>query len=147
MPAMCSALIRRLADAVRALWTDGGVQKCYRRSNEYQLNDSASYYFSDINRIAQDGYLPNEQDILRARVQTTGVIETSFMYKDLIFKVIDVGGQRSERKKWIGSFEDVKALIFVTALSGYDLKLRESEEVCTCQSHLRILPYSGPPFR
>ncbi|TPX40231.1 hypothetical protein SeMB42_g06088 [Synchytrium endobioticum] len=29
------------ADAIRALWNDTGIQECYRRSNEYQLHDTA----------------------------------------------------------------------------------------------------------
>ena len=41
-------------------------------------------------------------------------------YSDLNFRVFDVGGQRSERKKWIHCFEDVTAIIFIVALSEYD---------------------------
>ncbi len=36
-------------------------------------------------------------------------------------RMFDVGGQRSERKKWIHCFEGVTAIIFCVALSGYDL--------------------------
>ena len=43
-------------------------------------------------------------------------------------RVFDVGGQRSERKKWIHCFEGVTAIIFCVALSAYDLLLQEDEE-------------------
>ena len=41
------------------------------------------------------------------------------------YRIVDVGGQRSERKKWIHCFEDVTAILFFVALSAYDLGLRE----------------------
>ena len=43
--------------------------------------------------------------------------------------LLDVGGQRSERKKWIHCFEDVTAIFFCVALSAYDLVLREDSSV------------------
>jgi guanine nucleotide-binding protein G(o) subunit alpha len=30
-----------LLSAMKRLWNDSGVQECFSRSNEYQLNDSA----------------------------------------------------------------------------------------------------------
>ena len=30
-----------LATVMKRLWMDGGVQECFQRSREYQLNDSA----------------------------------------------------------------------------------------------------------
>ena len=34
--------------------------------------------------------------------------------------MVDVGGQRSERRKWIHCFENVTSIIFLVALSEYD---------------------------
>ncbi|XP_022914415.1 G protein alpha i subunit [Onthophagus taurus] len=114
---------------MKKLWQDPGVQLCFARSREYQLNDSAAYYLNSLDRISQPSYIPSQQDVLRTRVKTTGIVETQFSFKGLHFKMFDVGGQRSERKKWIHCFEGVTAIIFCVALSGYDLVLAEDEEM------------------
>ena len=45
--------------------------------------------------------------------------------------MVDVGGQRSERRKWIHCFENVTSIMFLVALSEYDQVLVESDnEVC-----------------
>ncbi|XP_019486122.1 PREDICTED: guanine nucleotide-binding protein G(t) subunit alpha-2 isoform X2 [Hipposideros armiger] len=118
-----------LVEVIRKLWKDGGVQACFDRAAEYQLNDSAPYYLNQLERITAPDYLPNEQDVLRSRVKTTGIIETKFCVKDLNFRMFDVGGQRSERKKWIHCFEGVTCIIFCAALSAYDMVLVEDDEV------------------
>ncbi len=50
------------------------------------------------------------------------------------FRMFDVGGQRSERKKWIHCFEGVTAIIFCVSLSDYDLVLAEDEEMVSAQT-------------
>nr|AJQ81032.1 G protein alpha subunit q4 [Lygus hesperus] len=114
-------------DAIKTLWADTGIQECYDRRREYQLTDSAKYYLSDLARIESPDYLPTEQDILRARAPTTGIIEYPFDLDSIIFRMVDVGGQRSERRKWIHCFENVTSIIFLVALSEYDQILFESE--------------------
>ena len=141
---------------------------------------------SDLDRIGAPDYIPTQQDVLRTRVKTTGIVETHFVFKELHFKYIniltlffffffkvfffflcsslfyknskaslwnsciifgivvffmffsirmfDVGGQRSERKKWIHCFEGVTAIIFCVALSGYDLLLAEDEETVSIKT-------------
>uniref|UniRef100_A0A8C8DIR6 Guanine nucleotide-binding protein G(i) subunit alpha-1 n=1 Tax=Oryzias sinensis TaxID=183150 RepID=A0A8C8DIR6_9TELE len=123
------SMTTELAGVIKRLWSDDGVQACFSRSREYQLNDSAAYYLNDLDRISQANYIPTQQDVLRTRVKTTGIVETHFTFKDLHFKMFDVGGQRSERKKWIHCFEGVTAIIFCVALSDYDLVLAEDEEM------------------
>lgn len=114
-----------MAEAAKKLWADSGIQSAYTRRNEFHLVDSCKYFLDDLDRICQDEYSPLQSDALRVRVRTTGILETKFRLEDLIYKMIDVGGQRSERRKWIQCFEDVTAIIFVSALSGYDMMLFE----------------------
>ncbi|XP_044585619.1 G protein alpha q subunit isoform X3 [Cotesia glomerata] len=114
-------------EAIKDLWADSGIQECYDRRREYQLTDSAKYYLMEIDRVAAPNYLPTEQDILRVRVPTTGIIEYPFDLEEIRFRMVDVGGQRSERRKWIHCFENVTSIIFLVALSEYDQILFESE--------------------
>jgi len=108
-----------------ALWSDGGIQKCFERSNEYQLIDSAKYFLDKVGVVKTEAYTPDEQDILRCRVLTSGIFETKFRVDRVKFHMFDVGGQRDERRKWIQCFNDVTAIIFVAASSSYNMVLRE----------------------
>ncbi|XP_074168401.1 guanine nucleotide-binding protein G(t) subunit alpha-1 isoform X1 [Rhinolophus sinicus] len=184
---------KEMSDIIQRLWKDSGIQACFDRASEYQLNDSAGYYLSDLERLVTPGYVPTEQDVLRSRVKTTGIIETQFSFKDLNFRydpgpasslwgpaseftaprplasqwphpyrrhfgfsdspqaerpgpsrslltrrMFDVGGQRSERKKWIHCFEGVTCIIFIAALSAYDMVLVEDDEVNRMHESLHL---------
>lgn len=66
--------------------------------------------------------------------------------------MFDVGGQRSERKKWIHCFENVTSIIFCVALSEYDqVLLEESNQVSILRpsrirmSNVMLEPYDGIP--
>eukprot|EP01115_Flamella_aegyptia_P015399 TRINITY_DN941_c0_g1_i2.p1 TRINITY_DN941_c0_g1~~TRINITY_DN941_c0_g1_i2.p1 ORF type:complete len:301 (+),score=80.41 TRINITY_DN941_c0_g1_i2:356-1258(+) len=117
-----------LAEDIKALWEDPAIQKTYEmRDSHYQLNDSAQYFFDNISRFMDPNYVPSHADVLRARVRSTGIEEAEFTIDDLSFRMCDVGGQRSERRKWIHCFDGVTAVIFCVSLSEYDQKLREDD--------------------
>src|SRR3989338_2590712 len=116
-------------DAIQSLWEDPGLKATLQRSNEFQVNDSAEYFLSQVERLASTDYIPNEQDILHSRARTSGIIETTFSLDGRTFRMVDVGGQRSERKKWIHCFQDVVGLIFCVAISEYDQMLYEDGSV------------------
>ncbi|KAM6109982.1 guanine nucleotide-binding protein subunit alpha-14 [Phoenicopterus ruber ruber] len=122
-----TVLERKQVEAIKKLWEDPGIQECYDRRREYQLSDSAKYYLTDLDRIAMPSFVPTQQDILRVRVPTTGIIEYPFDLENIIFRMVDVGGQRSERRKWIHCFESVTSIIFLVALSEYDQVLAECD--------------------
>jgi GTPase SAR1 family protein len=123
---------------VATLWQDGGIQEGYRRRSEFQLIDSAQYYFDQIDRISSPDYMPTPDDVLHSRAKTTGIIETEFQVGQTKFSLVDVGGQRSERRKWMHCFQNVTAVLFVVALSGYDLKLYEDEQTNRMHEALKL---------
>jgi len=118
---------KALGAVIKAVWTDPGIQATYQQRSLYQLTDSAAYFFDKVDEVCERGYLPTEQDILRCRVRTTGIVENDFVIDGNQFKMYDVGGQRNERKKWIHCFENVTAVLFVAAISEYDQVLYEDE--------------------
>lgn len=119
-----------IAHAIDQLWKrDRGIKQCFVRSNEFQLEGSAPYYFDNILKFADRQYVCSDEDILKGRVKTTGITESDFTIGSSKFKVLDAGGQRSERKKWIHCFEGITAVLFVLAMSEYDQMLFEDERV------------------
>ncbi len=111
-----------------SLWSNPMVHKLLdKHRSDFYLMDSAKYFFSNIERITNVHYIPTPDDILRARNTTTGIVETSFQMGGLNIHMFDVGGQRSERRKWIHCFDNVTLIIFCVALSEYDQVLLEEK--------------------
>ncbi|BFZ57343.1 Guanine nucleotide-binding protein alpha-2 subunit [Savitreella phatthalungensis] len=123
--ALTAPMDPQLVADIKQLWHDAKIPELLARQNEYYLMDSAPYFFEELDRIADVNYIPSEMDVLRARTKTTGIYETRFSMGNLSIHMFDVGGQRSERKKWIHCFEAVTSIIFCVALSEYDQVLLE----------------------
>ncbi|KAK4685088.1 hypothetical protein P7C73_g5065, partial [Tremellales sp. Uapishka_1] len=116
---------QEILHAVESLWHDPIIPVVMDRSSEFYMMDSATYFFSNIRKVGAPDYIPDEADVLRARTKTTGISETRFNMGKLSIHMFDVGGQRSERKKWIHCFDSVTSIIFCVALSEYDQVLLE----------------------
>lgn len=67
-------------------------------------------------------------------------------FKSNGYRLFDVGGQRSERKKWIHCFEDVTAIIFCVAMSEYDQVLHE-DETTVSKCRLPLISYTTRSVR
>jgi len=123
---------------VHQLWeTEPAIAQVYAERAKLQILDSTSYLFKNVDRIGAAGYVPTPDDILRARLRTSGIVERKFMIQNVPFKFLDVGGQRNERRKWIHCFEGVISVIFVAAISEYDQVLYEDEGQNRLQESIR----------
>ena len=129
----------------KLIWTHEEVQQYLTEGGPVQMEINLTYFMGNLDRVASKEYWPTQDDILRARQRTTGVHKFSFTIRNMKFTIIDVGGQRNERRKWISHFDDVQAILFVVSLGEYDEKLLEDHvtnrmseslklfgEVCTC---------------
>ncbi|XP_023692738.1 guanine nucleotide-binding protein subunit alpha-13b [Paramormyrops kingsleyae] len=115
----------QLLPAVRALWADGGIQNAYDRRREFQLGESVKYFLDNLDKLGKPDYLPTQQDILLARRPTKGIHEYDFEIKNVPFKMVDVGGQRSERRRWFECFDSVTSILFLVSSSEFDQVLME----------------------
>jgi len=116
-----------LAKDVAMLWKDDAIQKTFGKKSQFWILDGAKYYFEQCERFSDEKFIPTNEDVVMARARTTGIIVTDIKSDDIHWQVVDVGGQRSERKKWINCFDDVRAVLFVVNLSGYDTVLFEDQ--------------------
>ncbi|KAM9792128.1 guanine nucleotide-binding protein subunit alpha-12a isoform 2-T2 [Neosynchiropus ocellatus] len=130
--------------ALSSLWADAGIQEAYARRSEFQLSESVKYFLDNLERIGQpvsvrvpvtcgpsltavcpQTYVPSRQDILFARKATKGIVEHDFVIKKIPFKMVDVGGQRSQRQKWFQCFDGITSILFMASSSEYDQVLME----------------------
>eukprot|EP00540_Astrosyne_radiata_P010088 CAMPEP_0116859364 /NCGR_PEP_ID=MMETSP0418-20121206/21766_1 /TAXON_ID=1158023 /ORGANISM="Astrosyne radiata, Strain 13vi08-1A" /LENGTH=422 /DNA_ID=CAMNT_0004493547 /DNA_START=530 /DNA_END=1798 /DNA_ORIENTATION=+ len=114
-------------NAIRILWQSKTMKEVWSKRAAVNVIDGHKEYFQDIQRIASPSFKPTTQDILLARVRTTQVVMERYRIDGIDFEMYDVGGQRSERRKWIDCFDHVDAVIFVAALSEYDQTLAEAK--------------------
>mmetsp|Transcript_48790 Transcript_48790/g.54590 ORF Transcript_48790/g.54590 Transcript_48790/m.54590 type:complete len:407 (-) Transcript_48790:313-1533(-) len=113
---------------IKLLWQSTTMKEVWQRRALLNLIDGHKDYLDEIDRIASKTFKPTNQDVLLARVKTTQVVMERYRIDGIDFEMYDVGGQRSERRKWIDCFDSVDAVIFVAALSEYDQNLAESKK-------------------
>ena len=57
---------------IAVVWNDPGVQCTYEHKSQFQISDSAKYFFDRIEKIGASNFVPEDEDILRVRARTTG---------------------------------------------------------------------------
>uniref|UniRef100_H3DAD7 Guanine nucleotide binding protein (G protein), alpha 13b n=1 Tax=Tetraodon nigroviridis TaxID=99883 RepID=H3DAD7_TETNG len=124
--------------AIRALWADSGIQHAYDRRREFQLGESVKYFLDNLDKLGSSTYVPSQQDILLARKPTKGIHEYDFEIKNVPFKMVDVGGQRSERRRWFECFDSVTSILFLVSSSEYDQVLMEDRQTNRLRESLDI---------
>jgi len=128
---VCTHLLR--------IWEDPAIQKAWEMRTTYQCPYPVDYFISRLPEINKPGYVPSIEDVIKARVRTTGIVELNFTLFENKFVILDVGGQRNERKKWIHFFDKgVTAVIFVAAISEYDQRLVEDPDTNRVQEALGL---------
>lgn len=82
---------------ISQVFNDPGIQKAFAKRSDFQIDDSTEYLMLNLHRISQRNYVPTDDDVLRCRLKTSGIIEMTIKLKTRSVQMIDVGGQRNER--------------------------------------------------
>ncbi|QRW17632.1 G-protein alpha subunit [Rhizoctonia solani] len=128
---------------IQALWAHPSLKVLVQR-RRLRLEDASIFFLDELNRITQPGYLPSDDDILRARIRTIGISEWSFQFtypgkKNLCnWRLFDVGGARSQRAHWAPYFEDATAIVFLAPISAYDQYLEEDARTNRIDDSLQL---------
>lgn len=101
-------------------WRLDLVQDAWQNRNGLQVAESIEYFMGRLEIILDEEYVPTDEDILYLRARTTGALQSEFFIGDERFLLVDVGGQLSERRKWIKCFDNVTAVLYVAAIGDYN---------------------------
>ncbi|XP_068629570.1 guanine nucleotide-binding protein subunit alpha homolog [Battus philenor] len=133
-----SLLFMHYAPHIHSLWLDRAIKRAYDRRREFQLSDSVSYFFGELERIARPDYVPSHQDILHCRKATKGITECTININNVPFVFVDVGGQRTQRQKWTQCFDSVTSILFLVSSSEFDQVLSEDRKTNRLAEALNI---------
>ncbi|EFC49387.1 guanine nucleotide binding protein alpha subunit [Naegleria gruberi] len=113
---------------VVSMWEDTDVRKVL---NRYALTDSMTdgmdYYLRDhgdtsaVKRMFKklSEYEPSVEDIIGCRCKTTGITCLDYDYLGMPFRVYDVGGARTERKKYNNIYAGLTGVLYTTSLIDF----------------------------
>ena len=127
-----------LYESISYLWSLPQVKNTFDKRQYFSFIENMDYFFDKLDEIFKIDYEPSLQDTLKCNIRTTGLVEEKYIINDVQFNIFDTGGQRNERKKWIGLFETVQAIIFVAALNHYCQVLFEDECYNAMQESLEL---------
>jgi len=119
-----------LARHAMTVWMDPIVQELVKSPTASSVvADSMEYLMKNLESISSVSYIPSLQDIARARVRTTGIVDSELLIQGQRWEVIDVGGLRSERGKWVKLFPNTVAIFYTASLASFDMALHEDPTV------------------
>jgi len=120
-------LDQNLVDKIHLLWDNQPIQDAFlSTARKCEFTESLRYAIANLDRISKDDWQPTNDDVLHIRQRTTGIVETHFQVEKYQWTLIDVGGQKVERRKWIHSQQNLTAVIFFAALDEYDVQNEEA---------------------
>jgi GTPase SAR1 family protein len=129
-----------IAQSIERVWDDPIIKQVYQQANSIGIGENADYFLDNVKRIAAPDYVPTNDDILKARIRTVGVFNLCVEVGENKEKtvLVDVGGQRNERKNWSSCFHNVSYVMFVVSLSDFDQMMFEDVNKTRTQDSIEL---------
>eukprot|EP01126_Amoeba_proteus_P053194 TRINITY_DN6473_c0_g1_i7.p1 TRINITY_DN6473_c0_g1~~TRINITY_DN6473_c0_g1_i7.p1 ORF type:complete len:208 (-),score=19.91 TRINITY_DN6473_c0_g1_i7:610-1233(-) len=120
--------LEAVAAYIDTLWRETSIKQIYHDLN--LTYSSASYYFDNVQRFAEPNFVCTVDDIPYVRIKTVGIYETLISAKGKTIILVDVGGQKSERRKWMKYFQQsLSTIIFCVAVNEFNMQVEEEPTV------------------
>ncbi|KAI6133659.1 guanine nucleotide binding protein, alpha subunit [Pisolithus croceorrhizus] len=97
-------VVNACSQAMSGLWKDPNVKQRLREL-KLRIEESSGFFLDEISRVTALRYFPTDQDVLKARLKTLGVVEHSFSIPDC----------------------HLNAIIFLAPISAFDQTVRPSD--------------------
>jgi len=113
------------AKTISILWQDTLFQRTLLQNpGKFPSLASSQYFLNQLNHIIPASYVPSDNDILRCREPTLGLLEATVQIQESSFRFLCMRGSKGQRRKWLPSFgageESIAAVMFVASLDEYD---------------------------
>ena len=116
-----------VSDLLKSLWEDFHIQEAFKHRDTTAIPDHMDYFYSKIDEIAEDDYVPTVEDVLRARIRTIGIDSVTLDTNGALIRIYDVGGQKNERSKWDRVLNEVAGVIFCVSFADFDKPMFEEK--------------------
>eukprot|EP01080_Neovahlkampfia_damariscottae_P010076 gene10076-2497_t len=120
---------REMATKISALTSDKNFQKVVHQNCNYLTTEAFEYILRHLYRMSDKNFTPSQTDIMVSRIKTTGIVESIHKQKfekfgfeneqETTIRLIDVGGARNERKKWVYCFDNVSVVFFCSSILDF----------------------------
>jgi len=135
-------------EIVKDLCNDLAIAAPFSEEKERLVEYNLDYFLCHIDRIFEPNYIPTQEDILHIYIPTKRTIEFE-LDRDKMkmrkwpkchdsIKFIDMGGLRSERRKWIHCFKQVGAIVFLASLSEYDQMMYGNQNITRLEESIAL---------
>ena len=128
---------RLISQALR-ISRDPLVQELLSDSETTKKTMENGKLLNNIETVLSKDFIPSHDDILSTRKPTTGYNEFLIESDKIALTIVDVGGEKTERKKWLSCFESVNTVLFMASMAEYNLYMPEEPETNQLIDSLRL---------